>query len=70
MIENIYIKAVDSGNIWKEDKNNQRKSRALSDLLNLFKTSGLSQRKSTHKVVWSWAVSFHEYLDYLFIKNW
>lgn len=51
MIENIYIKAVDSGNIWKEDKNNQRKSRALSDLLNLFKTSGLSQRKSTHKVV-------------------
>ncbi|AET01690.2 midasin [Medicago truncatula] len=49
MIENIYIKAVDSGNIWKEDKNNQRKSRALSDLLNLLKTSGLSQRKSTHK---------------------
>jgi hypothetical protein len=50
-VENIYIKAVDSGNIWKDDKHSQRKRRTLTDLLDLLRSSGLSPNKSTDKVV-------------------
>ncbi|XP_045787692.1 midasin-like [Trifolium pratense] len=48
-VENIYIKAVDSGNVWKDDKHGQRKRRTLSDLLDLLRSSGLPPNKSTDK---------------------
>lgn len=51
MIENIYVQAVDSGNVWKEYKNSQRKRTALSMLLNLLERSGLIRHMSTNKVV-------------------
>lgn len=50
IIENIYVKAVDSGNVWKDDKNGQRKRRTMFELLDLLERSGLSRHKS-YKVV-------------------
>lgn len=51
MIEDVYTKAVDYGDVWKDDKNSQRKRRTLSDLLDSLKRSGLSMRKAIDEVV-------------------
>lgn len=47
VIENIYITAVECGQLWKEDSKSQGKRRALSSLLKLLESSGLSRHKST-----------------------
>ncbi|KAK8465039.1 hypothetical protein PHAVU_010G134100 [Phaseolus vulgaris] len=57
MIEKIYITAVDYGNLWKEEKKGQGKRRALSELLKLLESNGLSRHKSAytagqHKTWW------------------
>ncbi|CAJ1950871.1 unnamed protein product [Sphenostylis stenocarpa] len=50
MIEKIYITAVDYGNLWKEEKKGQGKRRALSELLKLLESNGLSRHKSAYTV--------------------
>ncbi|KAI4355485.1 hypothetical protein L6164_004254 [Bauhinia variegata] len=56
-IEKLYMTAVHSGDLWKEENKSQAKRRAFSDLLKLFESSGLSRHKSTygedeHKTWW------------------
>ncbi|KOM26933.1 hypothetical protein LR48_Vigan346s001500 [Vigna angularis] len=57
MIEKIYTTAVDYGNLLKEEKKGQGKRRALSELLKLLESNGLSRHKSAytgdqHKTWW------------------
>ena len=56
MIENIYDTAVRCGDLWKEEKKSQGKRRALSDLLKLLESSGLSRHKSAYEEVWTLAI--------------
>lgn len=48
MIEKIYTTAVDYGNLLKEEKKGQGKRRALSELLKLLESNGLSRHKSAY----------------------
>ncbi|KAK4269128.1 hypothetical protein QN277_022325 [Acacia crassicarpa] len=48
VIENIYITAAECGQLWKEESKSQGKRRALSSLLKLLESSGLSRHKSTY----------------------
>ncbi|WVZ01039.1 hypothetical protein V8G54_027108, partial [Vigna mungo] len=48
MIEKIYTTAVDYGNLLKEEKKGQGKRRALSELLMLLESNGLSRQKSAY----------------------
>ncbi|XP_048323691.2 midasin isoform X2 [Ziziphus jujuba] len=44
-VERIFRTALDCGEIWKDEKKSQGKRRALSDLLKLLESSGLSRHK-------------------------
>lgn len=44
-VESLYIKAVNFGNTWKDDKSSYRKRKAFDELLNLFRDSGLTSYK-------------------------
>lgn len=71
MIENIYIKAVDSGNVWKDEKNGQRKRRTLFELLDLLERNGLSRHKSAYKdehKTW-WFLQLSGNLQYLLLAS-
>lgn len=50
-IEKIYTTAVDYGDLWKEEKKGQGKRRALSELLKLLESNGLSRHKSAYTAV-------------------
>ncbi|WVZ15742.1 hypothetical protein V8G54_013308, partial [Vigna mungo] len=68
MIEKIYTTAVDYGNLLKEEKKGQGKRRALSELLKLLESNGLSRHKSAytgdqHKT-W-WFLQLSENISYL-----
>ncbi|XP_027334240.1 midasin [Abrus precatorius] len=72
MIEKIYITAVDCGNLWKEEKKSQGKRRALSDLLKLLESNGLSRHKSAymedqHETWWFLQLSCN--IQYLLLTN-
>ncbi|KAJ7963223.1 Midasin [Quillaja saponaria] len=47
-VENVYKTAIHCGDIWKETKKGQGKRRALSDLLKLLESSGLSRHKAAY----------------------
>lgn len=56
LIENIYVAAVECGQLWKEESKSQGKRRALSSLLKLLESSGLSRHKSTYWEVLSYVI--------------
>ncbi|RDX86825.1 Midasin, partial [Mucuna pruriens] len=71
-VENIYTTAVDYGNLWKEEKKSQGKRRALSELLKLLESNGLSRHKSAytadqHKTWWFLQLSGN--MPYLLLTN-
>ncbi|XP_029127909.1 midasin [Cajanus cajan] len=72
MIEKIYIAAVDYGNLWKEEKKGQGKRRALSELLKLLESNGLSRHKSAYTVdqdkTW-WFLQLSGSMPYLLLTN-
>ncbi|TKY64312.1 Midasin protein [Spatholobus suberectus] len=72
MIEKIYITAVDYGNLWKEEKKGQGKRRALSELLKLLESNGLSRHKSAYTAdqhkTW-WFLQHSDNIPYLLLTN-
>ncbi|KAL2575217.1 hypothetical protein GLYMA_16G004800v4 [Glycine max] len=71
-IEKIYTTAVDYGDLWKEEKKGQGKRRALSELLKLLESNGLSRHKSAytadqHKSWWFLQLSGN--IPYLLLTN-
>ena len=59
-IEDLYTTAVHCGDLWKEANKSLGKRRALSELLKLLESSGLSRHKSAYAMVRNFAfgVSF------------
>ncbi|KAL2338821.1 hypothetical protein Fmac_013267 [Flemingia macrophylla] len=72
MIEEIHVTAVDCGNLWKEEKKGQGKRRALSELLKLLESNGLSRHKSAYPVdqdkTW-WFLQLSGNIQYLLLTN-
>ncbi|KAI5422495.1 hypothetical protein KIW84_045799 [Lathyrus oleraceus] len=52
MVEKLYSKAVDFGNIWKDDKKSYRKRKAFDQLLKLFTERGLTSYKHQNEDWW------------------
>lgn len=50
-VERIFRTALDCGEIWKDAKKSQGKRRALSELLKLLESSGLSRHKPIYMKV-------------------
>ncbi|KAL1318551.1 hypothetical protein AAHE18_15G213600 [Arachis hypogaea] len=72
MIENIYDTAVHCGDIWNKEKKSRGKRRALSDLLKLLESSGLSRHKSAYEEdqhkSW-WFLEIFGSVDHLLLTN-
>lgn len=47
-LERIFRTVVDCGDLWKEENKSQQKRRALSELLKLLESSGLSRHKAVY----------------------